>query len=310
MVFPASTAPTEECSAIHTVMLGPPLNEGRAAGHLSIPKCSRPEAFHVSYLYRPTGPPTRRGSAAGSLQIRSTCLPPGARTLMSDCRLVDGRSDALPAGSIHGLISRRTLDCHVSSDHVVSSKMMTPLDFRDRLLSVKGAAFGIEPVITPTGVGSGPTTERRGYRKLCLWSGREPCVRRVFPVSSPPAKILDKVVAPCQRCRLKISISRSGSRREIMRGAYPPRVSKCFWRGRCCRAPTASDAARSIASAARDTWHRFASADPAQGTFFSRIRARLERHLSWSRYRAIMLATAPLSAVVEHTPCALHCRRP
>jgi phytoene desaturase len=31
---------------------------------------------------------------------------------------------------------------------VISSRVMTPLDFRDRLLSYKGAAFGMEPVLT------------------------------------------------------------------------------------------------------------------------------------------------------------------
>jgi len=31
--------------------------------------------------------------------------------------------------------------------HVVSSKITTPLDFRDRLLSLKGAAFGLEPLL-------------------------------------------------------------------------------------------------------------------------------------------------------------------
>lgn len=32
--------------------------------------------------------------------------------------------------------------------HVVSSRCMTPVDFRERLLSIKGAAFGLEPVLT------------------------------------------------------------------------------------------------------------------------------------------------------------------
>ncbi|NBN92797.1 MAG: phytoene desaturase, partial [Betaproteobacteria bacterium] len=31
---------------------------------------------------------------------------------------------------------------------VVTSFVTTPLDFRDRLLSFKGAAFGLEPVLT------------------------------------------------------------------------------------------------------------------------------------------------------------------
>ncbi len=33
-------------------------------------------------------------------------------------------------------------------DHIVTSRLFTPQDFRDRLLSVKGAAFGLEPVLT------------------------------------------------------------------------------------------------------------------------------------------------------------------
>ena len=31
---------------------------------------------------------------------------------------------------------------------IVTSRVMTPLDFRDQLLSVKGAAFGLEPILT------------------------------------------------------------------------------------------------------------------------------------------------------------------
>jgi phytoene desaturase len=34
------------------------------------------------------------------------------------------------------------------SSHIVSSRMMTPQDFQDRLLSYRGAAFGMEPILT------------------------------------------------------------------------------------------------------------------------------------------------------------------
>lgn len=34
--------------------------------------------------------------------------------------------------------------------HIVTSRMLTPLDFEQRLFSVKGAAFGLEPVLTQT----------------------------------------------------------------------------------------------------------------------------------------------------------------
>jgi phytoene desaturase len=33
-------------------------------------------------------------------------------------------------------------------DHLVTSRIMTPIDFRDRLMSYKGAAFSLEPVLT------------------------------------------------------------------------------------------------------------------------------------------------------------------
>ena len=32
-------------------------------------------------------------------------------------------------------------------NHVISSKLMTPFDFRDRLCAWQGAAFGLEPVL-------------------------------------------------------------------------------------------------------------------------------------------------------------------
>lgn len=34
------------------------------------------------------------------------------------------------------------------ADHVVTSRVMTPLDFRDQLCAPKGAAFGLEPILT------------------------------------------------------------------------------------------------------------------------------------------------------------------
>ncbi len=33
-------------------------------------------------------------------------------------------------------------------DNIVTSRLMTPLDFRERLMSYKGAAFSLEPVLT------------------------------------------------------------------------------------------------------------------------------------------------------------------
>jgi len=56
---------------------------------------------------------------------------------------------------VRGEAYRRAIARHLSltllpdlERHVVSSRIMTPLDFRDRLLSYKGAAFGLAPALT------------------------------------------------------------------------------------------------------------------------------------------------------------------
>jgi phytoene desaturase len=55
----------------------------------------------------------------------------------------------------HGETYRCAIARHLSltvlpgvEKHVISSRVMTPLDFRDRLLSYKGAAFGLAPALT------------------------------------------------------------------------------------------------------------------------------------------------------------------
>ena len=52
---------------------------------------------------------------------------------------------------------RRAIEAHLSAtilpgleSHIVSSRVMTPQDFQDELCSYKGAAFGLEPVMTQT----------------------------------------------------------------------------------------------------------------------------------------------------------------
>ena len=49
---------------------------------------------------------------------------------------------------------RQAIAAHLSATllpdlerHVVTSRLMTPLDFRDRLCALHGAAFGLEPVL-------------------------------------------------------------------------------------------------------------------------------------------------------------------
>jgi phytoene desaturase len=38
------------------------------------------------------------------------------------------------------------------SDHIVTSKVTTPLDFQNRLYSYKGAGFGLEPLLTQSAI--------------------------------------------------------------------------------------------------------------------------------------------------------------
>ncbi|MEL6735308.1 MAG: phytoene desaturase [Pseudomonadota bacterium] len=77
-------------------------------------------------------------------------------------------------------------------DHVVTSKMMTPLDFRDRLNAPHGAAFGPEPRIFQSGWFR-PHNECEGIERLYLvGAGTHPGAGLPGVVTS--AKVLDEVV--------------------------------------------------------------------------------------------------------------------
>lgn len=76
--------------------------------------------------------------------------------------------------------------------HVVSSRMLTPLDFRERLFSVKGAAFGLEPVLTQT-AWFRPHNRSEDLPGLYLvGAGTHPGAGMPGVISS--AKVLDEVV--------------------------------------------------------------------------------------------------------------------
>lgn len=94
---------------------------------------------------------------------------------------------------------RRKIEAHLEAtmlpglgDHVVTSKLMTPVDFRDRLLSIKGAAFGIEPVITQLAWFRPHNISEEVENLFIVGSGTHPGAGLPGVVSS--AKILDKVV--------------------------------------------------------------------------------------------------------------------
>jgi phytoene desaturase len=76
--------------------------------------------------------------------------------------------------------------------HIVSSRMMTPQDFQDRLLSVRGAAFGLEPVLTQS-AWFRPHNRSEDVRNLFIvGAGTHPGAGLPGVLSS--ARILDTVV--------------------------------------------------------------------------------------------------------------------
>ncbi len=76
--------------------------------------------------------------------------------------------------------------------HIVTSRLMTPLDFRDRLLSVKGAAFGMEPILTQLAWFRPHNISEEVENLFIVGAGTHPGAGLPGVVSS--AKILDRVV--------------------------------------------------------------------------------------------------------------------
>jgi phytoene desaturase len=77
-------------------------------------------------------------------------------------------------------------------DEIVTSKLFTPQDFRDRLLSVNGAAFGLEPVLTQS-AWFRPHNRSESLKNLYLvGAGTHPGAGVPGVLSS--AKVLDTVV--------------------------------------------------------------------------------------------------------------------
>ncbi len=91
------------------------------------------------YLHRPTATDT-------------SLAPPGcdAFYVLSPVPNLDGATDWRTAAEPYRRAIARHLSTTVLPDlerHVVTSRVMTPLDFQDRLGAFRGAAFGLEPVL-------------------------------------------------------------------------------------------------------------------------------------------------------------------
>jgi phytoene desaturase len=121
--------------AHHTIALGP-----RYRGLLTdIFKRKVLSKDFSLYLHRPTA-------------TDPSLAPPGCDAFyaLSPVPNLDGATDWLTEAEPY----RKTIEAELSrtllpdlGKHVVTSKLMTPLDFRDGLNSLRGAAFGLEPVL-------------------------------------------------------------------------------------------------------------------------------------------------------------------
>ena len=92
------------------------------------------------YLHRPT--------ATDRSQAPAAC---DAFYVLSPVPNLDGATDWSTSAEIYRQRIERRLEETLLPDlrsHVVTSRVTTPLDFRDRLSSYRGAAFGHEPVLT------------------------------------------------------------------------------------------------------------------------------------------------------------------
>lgn len=77
-------------------------------------------------------------------------------------------------------------------DQIVTSRVFTPQDFRDRLLSLKGAAFGLEPVLTQSAWFRPHNRSEDVERLYLVGSGTHPGAG--VPGVLSAARILDRVV--------------------------------------------------------------------------------------------------------------------
>jgi phytoene desaturase len=76
--------------------------------------------------------------------------------------------------------------------HVVSSKLMTPLDFQSRLLAYRGAAFSFEPILTQSAWFRPHNVSEDVQGLYLVGAGTHPGAGIPGVITS--AKVLDKVV--------------------------------------------------------------------------------------------------------------------
>jgi phytoene desaturase len=136
------------------------------------------------YLHRPTATDT-------------SLAPPGcdAFYVLSPVPHLDGDVDWREQAEAYRQRIERHLAATVLPDlpaHVISSRLLTPLDFRDRLWSVKGAAFSFEPVLTQTAWFRPHNRSEEVEGLYLVGAGTHPGAGMPGVISS--AKVLDGIV--------------------------------------------------------------------------------------------------------------------
>jgi phytoene desaturase len=173
--------------AHHTILLGP---RYRALLHDIFHRHHLAEDFSL-YLHRPTA-------------TDSSLAPPGcdAFYVLSPVPHLDSGTDWRNQAELYRRAIARSLSETTLprlEDMIVSSRLMTPLDFQDRLLSHRGAAFGMEPVLTQSAWFRPHNVSEELERLYLVGAGTHPGAGLPGVLSS--AKILDKVVPDAAHVR-------------------------------------------------------------------------------------------------------------
>lgn len=164
----------------HTILLGP---RYKALLDDIFKKKILPPDFSL-YLHRPTA-------------TDPSLAPPGhdAFYVLAPVPHLDGETDWTAKAESYRETIARYLDATVLPGferEVVTSRVMTPLDFKERLLSYKGAAFSLEPVLTQSAWFRPHNQSEDIERLYIVGAGTHPGAGVPGVVCS--ARVLDKVV--------------------------------------------------------------------------------------------------------------------
>ncbi|MBK6849347.1 MAG: phytoene desaturase [Proteobacteria bacterium] len=170
--------------AHHTIMLGP-----RYRGLLDdIFRHKRLSADFSLYLHRPTA-------------TDPSLAPPGGDTfyVLSPVPHLDSGTDwRLTAEPYRQVIAQHLSQTVLPGleQQVVASHLITPQHFRDELLSLRGAAFGVEPTLTQSAYFRPHNSSEELERLYLVGAGTHPGAGVPGVLSS--AKVLDRVVPDAQ----------------------------------------------------------------------------------------------------------------